>query len=190
MATPVQKPDYTGRRTGFIFTDEHDALRDSMTSWVVKELAPYADEWEETQFPDSVFRRAGELGFLGLCLPEEYGGQGGDYYYSLVRAEALTHANSGGLSLGVSVHTDMVMPPLKEFGTEDQRQRYLVPRDFRTRCGIRRGGDPDTRRAIGRRLGHQRVEDVHNQRSPCGLHSARCENATGRAPQGNVAVFG
>jgi alkylation response protein AidB-like acyl-CoA dehydrogenase len=126
MAT-VPKPDYTGRRTGFIFTDEHDALRDSMTAWVMKELAPHAEEWEETRFPDSVFRRAGELGFLGLCLPEEYGGQGGDYYYSLVRAEALTHAGSGGLSLGVSVHTDMVMPPLHEFGTEDQRQRYLVP---------------------------------------------------------------
>ena len=126
MAT-VQKPDYAGRRTGFIFNDEHDALRDSMTAWVIKELAPHAEEWEETRFPDWVFRRAGELGFLGLCLPEEYGGQGGDYYYSLVRAEALTHAGSGGLSLGVSVHTDMVMPPLHEFGTEDQRQRYLVP---------------------------------------------------------------
>jgi len=98
-----------------------------MTAWVKKELAPHAEEWEETQFPDSVFRRAGELGFLGLCIPEVWGGQGGDYYYSLVRAEALTYARSGGLSLGVSVQTDMVMPPLLEFGTDDQRRRYLVP---------------------------------------------------------------
>src|SRR4051812_10497245 len=98
-----------------------------MEAWVKKELWPYRNEWEETTWPNEAMRRAGELGFLGLCFPEEYGGQGGDYFYSLVRAEALTHANSGGLSLGVSVHTDMVLPPLLEFGTEDLKQRYGVP---------------------------------------------------------------
>jgi alkylation response protein AidB-like acyl-CoA dehydrogenase len=62
-----------------------------------------------------------------LCFPEEYGGQGGDFFYALVRAEALTHARSGGLGLGMSVHTDMVLPPILAFGTEEQKQRYLVP---------------------------------------------------------------
>lgn len=126
MAAPA-KPDFGARRADFIFTDEHEALRESMTRWVQAELAPSADQWERDWFPDDVFRRAGELGYLGLCFPEQYGGQGGDYFYSLVRADALSHANSGGVALGLSVQTDMVLPPVAEFGTEEQKQRYLVP---------------------------------------------------------------
>src|SRR3712207_9282171 len=75
------------RSKHFIFNDFHDQLRESIHAFVVKELAPHAEEWEETTFPDSVFRRMGELGFLGLDKPEQYGGQGGDYYTSLVLAE-------------------------------------------------------------------------------------------------------
>ena len=78
-ASDVLKPDFGARRKHFIFTDEHEALRESIRSFAVKELAPHAEEWEETTFPDSVFARMGELGFLGLDKPEEYGGQGGDY---------------------------------------------------------------------------------------------------------------
>ena len=55
-------------------------------------------------------RRAGELGYLGLCFPEEYGGQGGDYYYSLVRAECMSYSGSGGTNMGFAVQTDMVLP--------------------------------------------------------------------------------
>jgi len=111
----------------FIFTDEHEQLRESIHAFVVKELAPHSEEWEETTFPDWVFARMGELGFLGLTMPDAYGGQGGDYYYSLVRAEELSYARSGGLSMGVAVQTDMCLPPLLAFGTEEQKQRYLVP---------------------------------------------------------------
>ena len=85
------------------------------------------DRWEETTFPDSVFTRMGELGFLGLDKPEAYGGQGGDYYTSLVLAEEITHANSGGLAMGIAVHTDMAMPPILAFGTEEQKQEWVVP---------------------------------------------------------------
>ena len=79
-ADTLLKPDHAGRRKHFIFGEEHDQLRESIRAFVTKELAPHAEEWEETTFPDSVFRRMGELGFLGLSYPEEYGGQGGDYY--------------------------------------------------------------------------------------------------------------
>src|SRR3954454_1833181 len=95
-ADAVMKPDFAARRKHFIFTDEHEALRESIRSFVVKELQPHSEEWEETTFPDSVFERMGELGFLGLSYPEEYGGQGGDYYCNLVLAEEMTHARSGG----------------------------------------------------------------------------------------------
>ena len=71
MATTssVLKPDFGAKRKHFIFTDEHEQLRESIRSFAQKELAPHADEWEETTFPDSVFPRMGELGFLGLDKP-------------------------------------------------------------------------------------------------------------------------
>ena len=100
MATAdVVKPDFATERKHFIFTDEHDQLRESIRRFVIKELAPHADEWEEKTFPDSVFTRMGELGFLGLDKPEAYGGQGGDYYTSLVLAEEMAHAHCGGLAM-------------------------------------------------------------------------------------------
>src|ERR687890_521653 len=126
-ATEVQKPDHAAARKHFIFTDEHQALRESIHAFVVKELAPHAEKWEETTFPDSVFARMGELGFLGLSMPETYGGQGGDYFANLVLAEELSHSGSGGLCMGIAVHTDMATPPILQFGTEEQKQAYLVP---------------------------------------------------------------
>jgi len=123
----VLKPDHVSPRRHFIFNDHHEQLRESIRSFVVKELAPHAEEWEETTFPDWVFRRMGELGFLGLSYPEEYGGQGGDYFCNLVLAEEIVHSQSGGLAMGIAVHTDMATPPIHLFGTEEQKQRYLVP---------------------------------------------------------------
>jgi alkylation response protein AidB-like acyl-CoA dehydrogenase len=126
-ATEVQKPDHAAVRKHFIFSEEHEALRESIHAFVMKELAPHAEEWEETTFPDSVFHRMGELGFLGLDKPEAYGGQGGDYYTAIVLAEELVHSRSGGLAMGVAVHTDMAMPPILAFGTEEQKQEWVVP---------------------------------------------------------------
>jgi alkylation response protein AidB-like acyl-CoA dehydrogenase len=126
-ATDVLKPDFATARKHFIFTDEHDQLRESIRRFVVKELRPHADEWEETTFPDSVFTRMGELGFLGLDKPEEYGGQGGDYYTALVLAEEMAGAHCGGLAMGVAVQTDMAMPPVLAFGTEEQKRQWAAP---------------------------------------------------------------
>jgi alkylation response protein AidB-like acyl-CoA dehydrogenase len=123
----VLKPDFDAKRKHFLFTDEHEQLRESIRGYAVKELAPHADEWEETTFPDSVFDRMGELGFLGLDKPEAYGGQGGDYATAIVLAEELVHAHCGGLAMGVAVHTDMAMPPILAFGTEEQKQEWVVP---------------------------------------------------------------
>jgi alkylation response protein AidB-like acyl-CoA dehydrogenase len=121
------KPDHGSKSRHFIFTDEHDQLRDSIRRFAEKELSPHAEEWEETTFPDWVFKRMGELGFLGLSYPEEYGGQGGDYFSNIVLAEEIGAARSGGLAMGIAVHTDMATPPVHLFGTEEQKQRYLVP---------------------------------------------------------------
>jgi len=126
-AETVLKPDFGTKRKHFIFEEHHDRLRESIRAFVEKELTPHADEWEETTFPDSVIARMGELGFLGLSMPEEYGGQGGDYFCNLVLAEEMGRSNSGGLTMGVAVHTDMAMPPIHLFGSEQQKQEWLVP---------------------------------------------------------------
>ena len=123
----VLKPDFAAQRKHFIFTDEHEQLRESIRRFVIKELQPHAEEWEETTFPDWVFERMGELGFLGLDKPTAYGGQGGDYYSSLVLAEEIVHAHCGGLAMGLAVQTDMAMPPILAFGTEEQKQEWAAP---------------------------------------------------------------
>jgi alkylation response protein AidB-like acyl-CoA dehydrogenase len=126
-AEPVLKPDHGSRRPHFIFAEEHERLRESIHAFVVKELAPHAERWEAETFDDWIFPRMGELGFLGLSMPEEYGGQGGDYPCNLVLAEELVHARCGGLAMGLAVHTDMAAPPILAFGTEEQKQEYLAP---------------------------------------------------------------
>jgi alkylation response protein AidB-like acyl-CoA dehydrogenase len=126
-AEPVLKPDHASRRRHFIFTEEHERLRESIHDFVVRELRPHAERWEEETFADWVFPRMGELGLLGLSFPEEYGGQGGDYPCNLVLAEEMVHSECGGLAMGIAVHTDMATPPILAFGTEEQKQAYLVP---------------------------------------------------------------
>src|SRR3954453_2384944 len=123
----VLKPDFGAKRKHFIFTDEHEQLRESIRGFVTREFAPHAEEWEVTTFPDEVFTKLGAQGFLGLDKPVEYGGEGGDYFASLVLGEEMVHANSGGLAMGVAVHTDMAMPPILAFGTEEQKQEWVVP---------------------------------------------------------------
>ena len=123
----ISRPDHDTRRRHFIFTDEHDQLRDSIRRFVAAEVLPHAEQWEQTTFPDAIIRRMGELGFLGLDKPVQYGGQGGDYYATLVLAEELVRGHSGGLTMGVAVQTDMALPPILKFGTEEQKQRWAVP---------------------------------------------------------------
>ena len=110
------------------FDAHHDQLRTTVRRFVETELAPHAQEWEDAAyFADWVFPRMGELGFLGLHYPTEYGGQDGDYFCSVVLSEEMARARCGGLGMAVAVQTDMATPPILKFGTEEQKQRYLVP---------------------------------------------------------------
>jgi alkylation response protein AidB-like acyl-CoA dehydrogenase len=125
--TTVRRPQRQESRRSLIFSDEHEQLRESIHRFVVSELAPHAAEWEQTTFPDSVYTRMGELGFLGLNKPERYGGQGGDFYSSIVLAEELAHSDSGGVAGAIGLQTDMAIAPVLAFGTEEQKQRWAVP---------------------------------------------------------------
>src|SRR5436305_3842249 len=109
------------------FTDAHEELRLHIRKFLEKEVQPHLEEWEEKTFPDSIFQRLGELGFLWLRYPPEYGGQGGDYFSAVVLSEELARVASGGLGMAVAVQTEMATPPRFKCGTEAQKRRWLAP---------------------------------------------------------------
>jgi acyl-CoA dehydrogenase len=121
-------PEASARRPIPPFTQEHEDFREGVRRFVETELRPHAREWEDARwFPNEVFERCAELGYLGLKYEEEYGGQGGGYVADAVFAEELARCGSGGLAAGIGAHTSIATPPIWKFGTEDQKQRYLVP---------------------------------------------------------------
>jgi acyl-CoA dehydrogenase len=108
------------------FTPEHEMLRKSLRAFVEKEVTPYVAQWEDAgQIPKAFWRRLGELGFLGLEFPAEYGGAGGDFVSSVVLGEEMARCRSGGVAFSVLVHTDMSSPWLTRYGTDAQKQKYL-----------------------------------------------------------------
>ena len=110
------------------FTQEHEDLRESIRRFVLKELRPHVQQWEDDEwFPNEVFHKMAAVGFLGLKYPEEYGGQGGDHLHDAVLSEELALCGSGGLAAGIGAHIGIATPPVWKFGTEDQKQRYLAP---------------------------------------------------------------
>ncbi|MGB0121608.1 MAG: acyl-CoA dehydrogenase family protein [Solirubrobacterales bacterium] len=111
------------------FGTEHEDLRESVRRFVEKEIAPHVDAWEEERlFPRELFDRCGELGFLGLKFPEEYGGQGGGHLHDAIWVEELSRRGaSGGVAAGLNAHSSIAMPPVFKFGNEWQRQRWVVP---------------------------------------------------------------
>jgi acyl-CoA dehydrogenase len=110
------------------FTDEHEAFRARARAFVASELAPHTAVYERDEwFPNDVFLRCAREGYLGLKYEQRYGGTGGGYLADAVWTEELARAGSGGLSAGIGAHTSIATPPIWRFGTEEQKQRYLVP---------------------------------------------------------------
>src|SRR3954454_3729294 len=111
------------------FGEEHEELRETVSRFVAKEIAPNVDEWEAArEFPRELYARCAELGFLGLKFPEEVGGQGGTHLHDAIWVEELARSGgSGGVAAGLNAHTSIAMPPIFNFGTEHQKQRWLVP---------------------------------------------------------------
>jgi len=110
------------------FTEEHDAIRQAVGLFIDNELNPRADEWEQAGlFPaHEVFKQLGELGFLGVTKPVEYGGMGLDYSYQVVFSEELGRIRSGGVSMAIGVQTDMATPALAKFGSDWLRREFLT----------------------------------------------------------------
>jgi acyl-CoA dehydrogenase len=116
-----------GRRPIPPFTEEHEQFRESVRRFVRDKLAPHANEWEAARwFPNDVFGWLAEQGYIGLKFPQRYGGEG-DAIADAVFCEELAWCGSGGLAAGIGAHGGIALPPIWKFGTEEQKQRYLVP---------------------------------------------------------------
>ena len=110
-----------------LFEPEHDMFRDSFRRFVDKEITPRAEEFERDGIMDrAVFAKAGAAGFLGMEVPEEYGGGGvQDFRYNTVIIEEIQDACVGGSGLGITLHNDICLPYFLNLATEEQKQRWL-----------------------------------------------------------------
>lgn len=108
------------------FTEEHQLFRQSLRDFLKAEVVPHIDKWEETgTIPREIWPKMGEMGFLGVHYPEEYGGLGLDIFYTIVLLEELQRINSGGFAAAVWAHCYLAMTHLLKEGSEEIKQSYL-----------------------------------------------------------------
>ncbi len=106
------------------YTEEHNAFRKRLQAFLEKEVLPYIDQWESDHIvPKSVWQKIGQAGFLCTYVAPEYGGMGGDFLYSVIVCEELSKTNHSGLAAGL--HSDVVVPYIDSFGSEEQKKKYL-----------------------------------------------------------------
>jgi citronellyl-CoA dehydrogenase len=118
----------TSRPTFPPHSEEHAIFRRSVREFVARELLPHVEEWEEAaDFPNELFPKLGELGFLGLRHAEDKGGAGVDYWYTVAFAEELCHSRCAGVNMGILVQTDVATPILGELGSDDVVDTFLRP---------------------------------------------------------------
>ena len=107
------------------YTEEHEAFRATVRRFVDKEIAPFATQWDEaSEFPRSLYARAGELGLLGLGFPEDYGGVAGDRFMWIVLTQELARCGAGGISAGLFSHS-IGAPPIARAALPEVKARVL-----------------------------------------------------------------
>ena len=107
-------------------SEEHRIVRDQIRRFVEREIVPFAPAWEEARrLPDSLFTRMGELGFLGLTFPTDFGGSGLDSLAAVILSEELARSGFGGVASSVTVQTDYSATHLVRVGNAEQRARFL-----------------------------------------------------------------
>ena len=111
------------------FTTQHEELRRSLRKFIEAEINPHVDAWEEAGiFPaHELFKKMGNMGFLGVNKPAEFGGLGLDYSYAMVMCEELGNINCGSVPMAIGVQTDMATPALAKFGSDEVRKEFLAP---------------------------------------------------------------
>jgi alkylation response protein AidB-like acyl-CoA dehydrogenase len=117
----------SSQATRDLFTDDHETFRSSVASFVAKEMVPHYSDWEAAGImPREVFAAAGKYGFLGMAIPEKWGGGGtDDFRFNVVLAEELAAAGIGGAGLGLTLHNDICTPYFIEYCNDEQAKRWL-----------------------------------------------------------------
>ena len=106
------------------YTDAHTEFRERLRSFIAEEVTPNVDQWEKDGIvPKSIWRKMGQNGFLCMDVPQAYTGMGGDFLYSVIVTEELSHTLHSGLA--AALHSDVVVPYISAFGSEALKQKYL-----------------------------------------------------------------
>jgi acyl-CoA dehydrogenase len=109
------------------YNESHEAFRTTLRRFVEQEIAPFVDAWDEAEgFPRDLYRKAAEVGLLGLGFPEEFGGVPGDAFFGIIASQELARAGSGGVSASLMSHT-IGMPPIARLGSDALKRRVLPP---------------------------------------------------------------
>ena len=110
------------------FTEEHNQFRQSLRDFLQKEVVPNVDEWEKVGNPPrDIWKKFGDMGYFGLRFAAEYGGLNLDFFYDVILLEELSKINSAGTSAAIGAHTYLSLSHLNFAGSEEQKQKYLVP---------------------------------------------------------------
>src|SRR5260221_10940420 len=112
-----------------LFTADHDEPRRILQKFIAAEINPFVDEWEKADiFPaHALFKKLGDLGFLGLNKPVEFGGQGLDYSHALMMAEELGAIRCGGVPMAIRGQTGNASPPPAPIGSGKPLRRFPAP---------------------------------------------------------------
>lgn len=111
----------------YFFTEEHELFRQSFRAFLDKEVRPNIEQWEEDgEVPREIYKRFGEMGFMGVTFPEKYGGMGLDVFYMVVYTEEMTRMNSSGFNTSIGAHAGLALAHMEAEGTEAQKQKYLT----------------------------------------------------------------
>src|ERR671912_307752 len=109
----------------FELSKEQQEIQERAAEFAAREVAPQAPEWDrEARFPAEVLKKLSEAGFMGLCIPEEYGGGGRDFLSYVLLIEEISRADAG-VGVTLAVHTSAGTLPILTYGTEDQRSRFV-----------------------------------------------------------------
>ncbi|WP_286859013.1 MULTISPECIES: acyl-CoA dehydrogenase family protein [Sphingobacterium] len=109
-------------------TAEHQIFRETIRAFIHKEIIPHIDQWEQQgEIDRNIWKKMGDMSFMGLNYPEEYGGLDLDFYYSLILCEELSYCFSGGFTISALVIQYMSAPYLLKYASEELKERYLKP---------------------------------------------------------------
>ncbi|MCM2285702.1 MAG: acyl-CoA dehydrogenase family protein [Desulfobacula sp.] len=111
------------------FGKEHEQVRKAVRDFVTKEINPHVDEWEEKGIAPlhDLFKKMGDLGFLGIRYDEKWGGEGLDYWYETVVLEECARIHCGGIPMAIAVQMNMATPAIYDFGSDYLKETYLKP---------------------------------------------------------------